>query len=340
MSVLDQPLSFPNPLAVYFESGEYIVHNWKGNTWAVFTPQEYSAFSKMRSQGMTPRNAMAAMSQQHNLGAPEAKRVVGRVLMLLWMRSLAAPPGSDAPPASPDAMRLTRTVPKAVYFVVTNRCNLACTYCYAESSPTASTEGDLSTEEALKVIDQVADLGVRRLTFTGGEALTRRDIFDLLTRARERGLRCFLITNGGPVTREKAERLAALAAEHERMIARLTAFTSRGHPSTLVGASLRPKLGGAHGERWRRILFADGAVVCHMCDRSTFVLLPTGELLIQPPPAVCAPHFKTWVRVHVTGERDYCSTQTNGRFVPLKPLQVWCTLCVFGCWTVGCVPWF
>lgn len=210
MPVLDQSLSFPNPLAVYFESGEYIVHNWKGNTWAVFTPHEYSAFSKMRTQGTTPREAMAAIAQQHNLDAPEAQRIVGRVLMLLWMRSLAAPPGGETASARPEAMHLYRTVPRAVYFVVTNRCNLHCTYCYAESSPAASTEGDLSTEEALQVVDQIADLGVRQLTFTGGEALTRRDIFDLLARARERGLRCFLITNGGPVTKEKAERLAAL----------------------------------------------------------------------------------------------------------------------------------
>lgn len=211
MSVLDSPLSFGDPLAVYFESGDYIVHNWKRNTWAVLSPVEYSAFSKLRTQQMKPRAVISAIAEQHQLAPEEAQKLMGRVLMLLWMRQLAVAPGQEYAPARPDLMSVPRTVPKAVYFVTTYRCNLACTYCYAESSPTASVEGDLTTAEALGMIDQIADLGVEEITFTGGEALTRRDIFELMAHAKERGLKTYIITNGGPVTREKAERLAALA---------------------------------------------------------------------------------------------------------------------------------
>lgn len=93
--------------------------------------------------------------------------------------------------------RLEDTEPKApytVYWETTHGCSLRCTYCYMSADTVKP--GELSTKEAESLIDQAAALGVRRIVFTGGEALIRKDIFHLGEYAKARGLETDLITNG------------------------------------------------------------------------------------------------------------------------------------------------
>lgn len=201
----DQPVRFAPTTAVYYESGSYIVHNYAIHSWIVVSRDDYAVISGLQYQRMTPNEAVSWLVSHRGLSAAEARRKVGRLILLLRANKIAALPGE--PFAEPPG-EVKRTVPNVVYFVATYRCNLACAYCYAESSPQAETAGDLTTAEAMAMIDQVADLGVKAMAFTGGEALMRRDCIDLIEHAKARGLQVSLITNGGPVTPEKAQRLA------------------------------------------------------------------------------------------------------------------------------------
>ena len=79
----------------------------------------------------------------------------------------------------------------------THHCNLRCTYC---SSPYLKTP-ELTTDQWLAVVDELADLGCRRVTILGGEPLLRRDVPDLIARVRARGMSCVLTSNGVLVTR-------------------------------------------------------------------------------------------------------------------------------------------
>lgn len=79
----------------------------------------------------------------------------------------------------------------------THRCNLRCTYC---SSPYLKTP-ELTTEQWLSVVDQLADLGCRRVTILGGEPLVRWDVPEIIERVRERGMACTLTSNGVLVKR-------------------------------------------------------------------------------------------------------------------------------------------
>ena len=95
------------------------------------------------------------------------------------------------------------------YLTVTTGCNLACPHCFMSGGRRQSDE--LSTESLLEIISQVADLGTRHLTFTGGEPLLRVDLSQLLTRAAQRradGIdEIRLVTNGWFVTPELAQLL-------------------------------------------------------------------------------------------------------------------------------------
>jgi 12,18-didecarboxysiroheme deacetylase len=77
----------------------------------------------------------------------------------------------------------------------TRRCNLRCVHCYSESRD-RDYAGELTGDEARRLIDDLADFGAPVLLFSGGEPLLRPDLFDLIRYATDRGLRAVISTNG------------------------------------------------------------------------------------------------------------------------------------------------
>ena len=98
-------------------------------------------------------------------------------------------------------------LPLAVLAEVTHRCPLQCPYC---SNPIAMepSSNELSTQDWLRVIGELADLGVLQIHFSGGEPTARRDLGQMIARATEVGLYTNLITSAVGLTRDK---LAALS---------------------------------------------------------------------------------------------------------------------------------
>jgi len=90
-----------------------------------------------------------------------------------------------------------------VVWNMTNRCNLSCLHCYASATPHPA-DGELSTEEAKRFIDDVAAYGCPVLLFSGGEPFMRDDLFELARYAKAKGLRPVISTNGTLITEEKA----------------------------------------------------------------------------------------------------------------------------------------
>lgn len=88
---------------------------------------------------------------------------------------------------------------------VTAACNLSCEYCRASASATPD-EAELSTEEALDFIDQVAP-EKPMIILSGGEPLLRTDIFDLAGYATGQGVRVSLASNGTLITPEIVDKI-------------------------------------------------------------------------------------------------------------------------------------
>jgi len=92
--------------------------------------------------------------------------------------------------------------PFLVVWDITRACNLRCRHCYQNAGRPLADE--LSTSEALELVDELADAGVVALSFSGGEPLMRKDIFDIAARAHDRGMYISCASNGTLITPEVA----------------------------------------------------------------------------------------------------------------------------------------
>ena len=101
-----------------------------------------------------------------------------------------------------------------VFWNLTDSCNLNCTHCYNRSGPGRTTEGELTTAEALGLIDDLAEMGVPLILFTGGEPLMREDIWELAQHARKKGIKIALSTNGTLITLDVARRIKECGIEY------------------------------------------------------------------------------------------------------------------------------
>jgi MoaA/NifB/PqqE/SkfB family radical SAM enzyme len=91
----------------------------------------------------------------------------------------------------------------------TQQCNLRCQHCYADAGPAAPAE--LSTAELKGLLDQIAALRTLSVTVgSGGEAMLRPDLLEVLAYGRGKGLLMFLVTNGMLLTPEVAQELKRL----------------------------------------------------------------------------------------------------------------------------------
>ncbi len=91
----------------------------------------------------------------------------------------------------------------------TRTCNLKCRHCYMDSDAKKYSD-ELTTDEAKKFIDDLAEFKVPVLLFSGGEPLMRPDFFELAEYAAEKKVRPTLSTNGTLITREVAEKIKSI----------------------------------------------------------------------------------------------------------------------------------
>jgi Fe-coproporphyrin III synthase len=91
----------------------------------------------------------------------------------------------------------------------TRKCNLRCVHCYSQSRD-LDYEGELTTDEGKKLIDSLAAFGAPVILFSGGEPLTRPDLFELIAYARNTDMRAVISTNGTLITPEVAAKLKEL----------------------------------------------------------------------------------------------------------------------------------
>ena len=117
--------------------------------------------------------------------------------------------------------------PRSCVWELTLACNLNCKHCGSYAG--APRDSELGKDELFRIADELADLGCRRVTLSGGEPTLHPSWDDVGRRLSQRGVRTNLISNGwrwdeGHAKRAKdagllsaAFSLDGFAAEHDRL---------------------------------------------------------------------------------------------------------------------------
>jgi MoaA/NifB/PqqE/SkfB family radical SAM enzyme len=81
------------------------------------------------------------------------------------------------------------TAPSSLYGLqflwleITDKCNLECSHCYADSGPRRDLHGEMKLKDWYAVIQESADLGCRQIQFIGGEPALHPDLGRLVERS-------------------------------------------------------------------------------------------------------------------------------------------------------------
>lgn len=110
---------------------------------------------------------------------------------------------TSGPPPHPANREAT---PRLVAWEITRNCNLACIHCRA-SATNGPYEGELDTSTALRLLDEIAEVGSPIIILTGGEPLLRKDIFEIARHGTQSGLRMVMAPNGTLITEAIAEKM-------------------------------------------------------------------------------------------------------------------------------------
>ena len=88
-----------------------------------------------------------------------------------------------------------KRIPVRVAFQLTKKCNMRCSYCYANFD-TYEKVPELTKEQIFSVIDDLYSNGTRWLWFLGGEPMARQDFFEIIEYAQKKGIFCDMNSNG------------------------------------------------------------------------------------------------------------------------------------------------
>ena len=114
----------------------------------------------------------------------------------------AAPGARSLPLLDADSVRAVDKKARPIYAVweITLACDLACRHCGSRAGHERPDE--LSTDECLDLVDQMAELGVKEVTLIGGEAYLRKDWIDIIKRLKKHGIPTTTTSGGRGLTAE------------------------------------------------------------------------------------------------------------------------------------------
>lgn len=93
-----------------------------------------------------------------------------------------------------------RPSPTMAVWAFTQACDQRCLACGPRSGRTLRDE--LTTEEALRLVDELAEMGVGEVVLIGGEAYLRPDFLQVIRAVRERGMKATMTTGGYGFTKQ------------------------------------------------------------------------------------------------------------------------------------------
>ena len=106
---------------------------------------------------------------------------------------------------------MNRTVP-ALNYHLWRPCNMRCRYCFAgfAECKADSVCRDEELARCYRVIDQAVTVGIRKITFSGGEPLLCPWLYEAVAESKRRGLTTMVVSNGSRIDHAWLEKFAGV----------------------------------------------------------------------------------------------------------------------------------
>ncbi len=85
------------------------------------------------------------------------------------------------------------SAPFRVFYDITYKCNLRCKHCFTNSG--IEKKEELTTNDKLKLVEQLAELGVERVSIAGGEPFASEDTYKFIEKCNEENIDVSISTN-------------------------------------------------------------------------------------------------------------------------------------------------
>ena len=153
-------------------------------------------------ENIEEKNAIKAIQKQYRVNAGQARNDLADFRFQLdeLIRPNGACPIHELELDTTMPFSSRPSAPYRMDLAVTYRCNNDCAHCYNARERNFP---ELSTEQWFKVLDQLWELGVPHIVFTGGEATLRNDLPELIAHAESNGQITGLNTNARRLSDER-----------------------------------------------------------------------------------------------------------------------------------------
>lgn len=90
------------------------------------------------------------------------------------------------------------TFPYSCYWDITSKCNLRCKHCFfnEDEENFFNSEADLSYEDSIKLINELKEMNIIKMTISGGEPFLKDRFLDLLYEIKQKNISIYLHSNG------------------------------------------------------------------------------------------------------------------------------------------------
>lgn len=164
---------------------------------------EYEEALVLKARGSLSKIALPFISKINDRLKNEKPALVekDRVIMSTWLPPIPSQPFNRLL-MDELSIALGKYVPETLSLEITRQCKCQCEHCVVSGG-----EGELSIEQIKNVIDQALELGVCIVTFTEGDPLLRREIFELVRYVDKQKAIVNLFTPGTELDMAKANKL-------------------------------------------------------------------------------------------------------------------------------------
>jgi len=201
--------------------------------------------------------------------------------------------------------------PSIISWNITRQCNLFCRHCYREASPERDPR-ELTREEGLALLGEIAEAGFKILVVSGGEPLLREDVHNFIRAGNSLGLRVVLGSNGTLIDETAAQRLkeAGVSRVGISLDSRNPEFHDdlRGRPTAWqqavagmkacreVGLSFQVHTTVTEHNRFEILGVTDAAIELGAAAHHVFFLVPAGRAVNMEEDSLRAREYESLLR--------------------------------------------